>query len=65
MLANWPYTLFGIMPTNRKLNAITTTGAGPESRRLIVRWGGAARRENRARVRSDRSLSLGAALTPH
>jgi hypothetical protein len=40
MLANWPYTLFGIMPTNRKLNAITTTEAGPEARRLIVRWGG-------------------------
>jgi hypothetical protein len=40
MLANWPYTLFGIMPTNRKLNAITTTEAGPDSRRLIVRWGG-------------------------
>jgi hypothetical protein len=40
MLANWPYTLFGIMPTNRKLNAISDSDAGPESRRLIVHWGG-------------------------
>jgi hypothetical protein len=39
MLANWPYTLFGIMPTNRKLNAISDGDAGPESRRLIVHWG--------------------------
>ena len=29
------------MPTNRRLNAIATSDAGPEySRRLIVRWGG-------------------------
>ena len=40
MLANWPYTLFGIMPTNRRLNAIAAADAGPESRRLIVHWGG-------------------------
>src|SRR6185503_18167629 len=40
ILANWPYTLFGIMPTNRRLNAIAVADAGPESRRLIVHWGG-------------------------
>jgi Domain of unknown function (DUF1772) len=40
MLANWPYTIFGIMPTNSKLNAIAEADAGLESRRLIVRWGG-------------------------
>ena len=40
ILANWPYTIFGIMPTNHKLNAIAGGDAGPESRRLIVRWGG-------------------------
>lgn len=39
MLANWPYTIFGIMPTNRKLNAIAEADAGPVSRRLIVHWG--------------------------
>jgi len=40
MLANWPYTLFGIMPTNRALKAIAENDAGAQSRALIVRWGG-------------------------
>ena len=40
LLGNWPYTLLGIMPTNHRLNAIPLDGAGPESRALVVRWGG-------------------------
>jgi len=36
MLANWPVTLFVIMPTNRRLMAIEA--AGPESRAMIVIW---------------------------
>ena len=40
LLANWPYTLLVIMPVNHKLNAIELDRAGPESRALIVRWGG-------------------------
>lgn len=40
LLANWPYTLVGIMPTNAKLMALDPAQAGPESRRLIERWGG-------------------------
>jgi hypothetical protein len=40
ILANWPYTLFGIMPTNRMLNAIDEKDAGHEARALIVKWGG-------------------------
>lgn len=40
LLANWPYTLLVIMPVNHKLNAIEPDRAGPESRALIVRWGG-------------------------
>jgi len=39
ILANWPYTLFGIMPTNNKLKVITIDAAGPASRAMIVTWG--------------------------
>jgi Anthrone oxygenase len=39
MLANWPYTLLAIMPTNNKLNAIAAGNAGPASRSLIEAWG--------------------------
>ena len=39
ILANWPYTLLGIMPTNHKLNAIVDDDAGPMARALIVTWG--------------------------
>ena len=40
LVANWPYTLLGIMPTNHILNAIELDDAGPKSRALIVTWGG-------------------------
>jgi hypothetical protein len=39
ILANWPYTLLGIMPTNHKLNAIPEDAISPESRTLIENWG--------------------------
>lgn len=39
MLANWPYTLIGIMPTNRRLLATGEDAAGSETRRLIENWG--------------------------
>lgn len=39
IVANWPYTLLGIMPTNHKLNAIQPEDAGPQSRTLIETWG--------------------------
>jgi hypothetical protein len=37
MFANWPYTFLVIMPTNRRLLAMT--GNEPELRALIQRWG--------------------------
>ena len=39
ILANWPYTLFGIMPTNNRLKAIAEPDAGPASRAMLVSWG--------------------------
>jgi len=39
MLANWPYTLFGIMPTNNRLKAIPNETADAASRAMIETWG--------------------------
>jgi anthrone oxygenase-like protein len=38
LVANWPYTLLVIMPTNQKLMDMEPTNAGPETRSLIKRW---------------------------
>ncbi len=38
LVANWPWTIFGIMPTNNVLMATEPKNAGPESRALIVKW---------------------------
>jgi hypothetical protein len=39
LVTNWPYTIFGIMPTNHKLMAIDPAQANAESRTLIRKWG--------------------------
>jgi Domain of unknown function (DUF1772) len=38
-VANSPYTLFAVGPTNRQIKAINSAGAGSKSRMLIERWG--------------------------
>ena len=39
LLANWPFTLLAIMPTNKRLKAIRPDEAGPTTRALLVSWG--------------------------
>ena len=39
LIANWPYTLIGIMPTNNRLTTMRLEEAGPESRALMEDWG--------------------------
>jgi hypothetical protein len=38
MLASWPWTIFGVMPTNKVLMATELERAGPQSRTLILKW---------------------------
>jgi len=40
LVANWPYTLLAIMPTNHRIEAVEPAQAGPASRALVVKWGG-------------------------
>jgi hypothetical protein len=39
ILANWPYTLLIIKPTNDKLHAIPADQATAEARQMVVSWG--------------------------
>ena len=39
IIANWPYTLIGMMPTNHKLKAIPEDEANATTRAMIVTWG--------------------------
>ena len=39
LVANWPYTLIGIMPVNRRITAIPPEDASATSTALIAHWG--------------------------
>jgi hypothetical protein len=39
ILANWPFTIFIIMPTNNELMSTSPQEADPETRSLIEQWG--------------------------
>ena len=39
LLANWPYTIFVIMPTNRHLMNTPAEAATAQTRRMLERWG--------------------------
>ena len=39
LVSNWPYTLLGIMPTNRQLLATVPESADAATRALLERWG--------------------------
>jgi anthrone oxygenase-like protein len=38
LVANWPFTLLRIMPTNNRLMLLDPMRTGPESRALIEKW---------------------------
>jgi hypothetical protein len=39
LLANWPFTLFAIMPVNKPLMRMPASEAGAVSRAMLVQWG--------------------------
>ena len=39
ILANWPYTLLAIKPTNDRLHSFGPENSDEGARRLIIRWG--------------------------
>jgi hypothetical protein len=38
MLSNWPWTLLGILPTNRILMVTDLESAGSNTRALLIKW---------------------------
>lgn len=38
LFANWPWTVFVMLPVNKRLQATPEVNAGPETRRLLQKW---------------------------
>lgn len=38
LFANWPWTIFAMLPINKRLQATTEEYAGPETRVLLQKW---------------------------
>lgn len=38
LFANWPWTMFVMLPINKRLQATPEENAGPEMRRLLLKW---------------------------
>jgi hypothetical protein len=61
LLANWPYTIFVIMPTNRRLMHTPAEAATAETRRMI-RWWGVLHAGRSALGLVDSNLPVGSAM---
>jgi hypothetical protein len=58
LLANWPYAIFVIMPTNRRLTETPVDAATVETRGMIRRWAPSSRTKC-TRIRSDADFLMG------